>query len=915
MENWLPLIYAAAGMLLGLPVFLLMSRLKYFHKASEARRREVELSLHSTEKQLAEILASINEVLWTSYFPSRGIDYVSPAVEHVYGHPPGAFYDNPRLWFECVHPKDKERVLAFARTVRKKGQAVIHYRIVRPDSAVRWLRYAVHVVQDAPGLERISSVGSDVTEEYLLQESLRRSHRALRAIHDCGRKIAQADDENALLQGICEVVVAAGYMMAWTGLLQDDGESIALTNIAGKNQGYIESIRKPLIDEPQRLSTIESALRTRRPVTARNFAREVHLPWRLAALRHGFHSKVALPLIQDERIFGILNVYAAEETAFDEEELGLLEGLAQSVMVALQSLRNRDQRKSAEAALYLRQRAIEASANAIVITSADPPDYPVEYVNPAFQRMTGYTAQDIIGQSLRILHGEDREQAGLTQIRAILSERREGHATIRNYRKDGTLFWSKVHIAPVKDDTGAVGHFVAAKYDITETKHYQDELESQANHDALTGLANRKLLRERLRRAIASSSSHDGQLWVGFLDLDHFKFVNDSLGHSAGDLLLQQISKRMQHVLRDGDTVARQGGDEFVLILPVRPGDISPANVLQMVMDVIAQPLKIDGHSFHTTCSIGIAIYPQDGEDPETLIKHADIALYHTKETGRNNFQFFTPAMNEKALERLRLETDLRRAIERDEFVLHYQPQISLKTGRIHGMEALIRWQHPELGMIFPDRFIGLAEETGLIVPIGSWVLRNACLQNKAWQDAGLANLRVAVNLSARQFGAKDLAQAIAEILQETGLAPQYLEIELTESLLMADIKRAIDILRDLKRLGLELSLDDFGTGYSSLSYLTRLPIDTLKIDQSFVREISANSNGAAIVAAIIGLAHSLRLQVIAEGVETPAQLSYLRQKGCDQIQGYYFSKPLTAGELEQTLRAGKGHAKGSILS
>lgn len=907
-QTWLPLIAAFTGALLSLLTFFFMRMLNSYRQASEERADAVEHSLQSSEKHLTEVMESIDEVLWTADFPDGKIRYASPAVERVYGRLASDFYANPNLWLACIHPEDRKRVGAFFALSRKQGKASIHCRIVRPDGAVRWMRYMVHFVEgEIPGTGRVNSVGSDVTEEYLLQESLRRSHRALSAIHACEQKIAVAEDEHALLQGICEVVVEAGYRMAWIGMLDTESRSsVTLTNIAGENQNYIDSLKQPLANDLSSLVTVEQALRTHHPAAASNFSQEIHLPWNAAALQCGFHSKATLPLIHGDSIIGILNVYAEEKDAFDAEELGLLEGMAQSVMVALQSLRDRSRRKAAEAALRLRQRAIEASANAIVITNATRPDYPVEYVNPAFERMTGYTSQDIVGQSLRILRSNDHAQPGIAEIRAILSEQREGQATMRNYRKDGTLFWSKVHIAPVRDDAGAISHFVAAKYDITEMKHYQDELEFQANHDVLTGLPNRTLLRERLRHAIASASRSGHPFWVAFLDLDHFKFINDSLGHSAGDLLLQQISTRLQHTLRESDTVARQGGDEFVLILPVQNEGTPNAHILQRIMEVIAQPLKLDSHRFHPTCSIGVAVYPDDGEDPETLIKHADIAMYRAKETGRNNFQFFTAALNEKAMERLHLEADLRKAIERNEFLLHYQPQVCLQSGRIVGMEALIRWQHPELGMVPPDRFIRLAEETGLIVPIGDWVMRTACRQNKAWQDAGLGNLRIAVNLSARQFGELDLVQSITAILAETGLDARHLEIELTESLVMTDVEHTIGILRDLKAMGLHLSIDDFGTGYSSLSYLKRFPIDVLKIDQSFVRDITVDSDGAAIVKSIISLAHNLRLHVIAEGVETAEQLAYLRENHCDQMQGYYFSRPLIADAFEQLLRQGK---------
>lgn len=563
-------------------------------------------------------------------------------------------------------------------------------------------------------------------------------------------------------------------------------------------------------------------------------------------------------------------------------------------------------RKRAEYALQLRERAIEASANSIIIISAVAPHYAIEYVNPAFERITGYSAEEAIGVNLCFLWGKDVDQPGIEEIRATASAEREGHAVLRNYRKDGTLFWSDLYIAPVKDDTGTVSHFIVVQYDITATKRYESELEFQTNRDALTGLANRSLMRDRLGQAVSYAHRYGHPIWILFVDLDRFKFVNDTLGHQAGDILLKAVSTRLQAAVRDTDTVARMGGDEFVLILPERTDAGLSTGIVQRIMESIAQPLTIEGHEFFISGSIGVAVYPADGETPEELIKHADIAMYRAKETGRNNFQFYTPAMNERALERLHIEGDLRNALEREEFTLHYQPQVDLRSGKIVGVEALIRWQHPELGMVPPIRFIGLAEETGLIVPIGAWVIRTACLQNKAWQESGLGYLRMSVNLSARQFAQQDLVDSIAASLREAELAPEYLEIELTESLVMADVDRAIGILRELKALGVQLSIDDFGTGYSSLSYLKRFPIDVLKIDRSFVNDITIDPDDAAIVASIISLAHSLRLDVIAEGVETEEQLTYLREHNCDQIQGYFFSRPVTAEAFSVMLKDGK---------
>jgi diguanylate cyclase (GGDEF)-like protein/PAS domain S-box-containing protein len=560
----------------------------------------------------------------------------------------------------------------------------------------------------------------------------------------------------------------------------------------------------------------------------------------------------------------------------------------------------------ANQALRLSQRAIEASANAIVITSAVAPDYPVEYVNPAFERIAGYSAAEIQGKSLQILSAGEPDQPGLKTIAAARREQREAHVVLRCYRKDGTLFWSEVHIAPVRDEDGKVGHFVVMKYDISANKSYEAELEYRANYDVLTGLANRHRLRTRLQLAIVQAARYAFPVWVVSMDLDRFKVINDSLGHRAGDLVLREIAMRLQSTVRESDTLARLGGDEFVLVLPLESEKKPGMAVLQRLLAAIALPLKVREQDIFPTCSLGLAVYPDNGSDPDALVECADIAMYRAKEAGGDNFQFFNPAMNERVMERLQLEAELRNALEREEFELHYQPQVSLLTGRITGVEALIRWNHPELGRVAPDRFIALAEETGLIVPIGAWVLATACRQNKTWQDAGFDGLRIAVNLSARQFAGQDLMRAIAAALSETGLKPGQLELELTESLVMSDVGQAITTMRELKALGVQLSIDDFGTGYSSLSYLKQFPIDILKIDRTFVRDITNNADDAAVVRAVISMAHSLRLEVVAEGVETLAQLDYLRQHGCDRMQGYLFSRPLPAEELAALLRQGR---------
>ena len=687
------------------------------------------------------------------------------------------------------------------------------------------------------------------------------------------------------------------------------------------------------------------------------------------------------------------------------------------------------ERKSVEERLRTKAAALEAAANSIVITDVTGKIF---WVNSAFTRLTGYSAEEALGQNPRMLNSGKQDRSFYAHLWQTITAGEVWHGEVTNRRKDGSLYEEEMTITPVRAENGDITHFVAIKQDITtrkaiaeallhaeekyrglveeavvgifqatpegriisanpamarmhgyaspaelmskvsnaatelfvnpnqlqeitqqlekdgvahnveveiyrkdgskgwflsnlravrgphgkvvrhegtvqditDRKAAEEQVQFLAYYDALTGLPNRTLLRDRLAQALASARRRREKVALLFLDVDRFKTINDSLGHSAGDLLLKEVAKRLKSWAREQDTVARLGGDEFIVVLTGVTDASGAAIAADRLMKVMSTEFTVQGHLLSTSCSLGISVFPDHGSDAEALIKNADAAMYCAKENGRNNFQFFTQEMNNKAVERLTLESSLRLAIDREELFLVYQPQWDVTTGKITGAEALLRWRHPELGLISPDRFIPIAENSGLIVPIGEWVLRTACAQARQWQDQGLPPLPIAVNVSAVQFRQQSFPELVRKVLGETGLAAECLELELTESLLLSAADATLSMLHKLKRMGVKLSIDDFGTGYSSLSYLNQLPVYKLKIDRSFVRDITVDPDDAAITGTIISMAKNLNLKVIAEGVENEQQMSFLRQHDCDEVQGYYFSRPLEVGDFSAKVRS-----------
>jgi diguanylate cyclase (GGDEF)-like protein/PAS domain S-box-containing protein len=498
--------------------------------------------------------------------------------------------------------------------------------------------------------------------------------------------------------------------------------------------------------------------------------------------------------------------------------------------------------------------------------------------------------------------------------KAVMAARRPFQDFVyQRYDIHGNLRIISVSGRPIFDEQGRFQGYRGTGRDITEKMRAEEQIRHMAHYDSLTGLPNRMLLHDRIGQAIAQAQRNQEVLAIQFIDLDRFKTVNDSLGHAVGDRLLKTVAGRLESCIRGSDTIARIGGDEFVMVLGNLKAPEDARHVSQKVLDALSEPLMIDGHELKITPSIGICAYPHDGEDVETLMRNADTAMYYAKQMGRNNYQFFTQAMNDAAQQRLVIENDLRHAIERDEFILHYQPQLDLNTGAITGFEALVRWLHPQRGTLSPSVFIAAAEETGIIGPLGEWVLREACSEARAWRDAGYPELQVSVNCSAQQFQREGFVETVGLILRESGLPASRLELEITESVIVQRSEEVVARFASLEALGVQISLDDFGTGYSSLSYLKRFAIHQLKIDQSFVRDISSDPDDAAIVSAIIAIAHSLGLKVVAEGVETAEQLAFLRSLGCDGAQGYYFSRPLPADEFTRLLENWKVRGRAAV--
>ena len=747
---------------------------------------------------------------------------------------------------------------------------------------------------------------NDLSEREQAAVALQRLNRELLAISDCNEVLVRADNEQSLLDDICRIICdQAGYRMAWVGYVNDRHVTLHPVAWAGAELGYIEEALAIWAGMDPCYAPPAVAALTGKIAGFENFADapEAEL-WRDLALRRGYRSSISLPLKDKAaHVFAVLSIYASEAEAFTPGERRLLGELADDMAFGILTLRARAEHAEAEQQIQIAATAFEAQEG-IIITDAERK---ILRVNRAFSEITGYPATEVIGRTPNLLSSGHHDVAFYRSMWSRISSKGSWQGEIWNRRKNGDLYPEWLTITAVKNPQGQVTHYVGTLIDITERKEAERQIEHLAFYDLLTGLPNRRLFVDRLQQAMVGSARNLRMGALLFIDLDNFKLVNDTCGHDVGDRLLVEVARRLVACVREGDTLSRLGGDEFVAMLEDLSDNPPEAaaqarSVAGKVLDQLNEPYTIAGRIHHSTPSIGATLFVGNKDSVDELLKQADIAMYQAKAAGRNTLRFFDPEMQANLAARAAIEADLRLATENRQLVLHYQAQID-GNNHIIGAEALLRWQHPERGTVSPAQFIPLAEETGLILPIGQWVLAEACARLANWTtDANKRDLQLAINVSALQFRQADFVAQVQHALVAAQAPAQRLKLELTESLVLDDVEDTIGKMLALKALGVGFAMDDFGTGYSSLSYLTRLPLDQLKIDQSFVRNLPDGATDAVVVQSIITLAKSQGLSVIAEGVETEAQRLFLDQHGCPTYQGYLFSKPVPLDSFEQLL-------------
>ena len=873
-----------AGYLHELPATLEKVR----HQVELMRER---IQLRETTEKLEHVLSTSPVVLYTLRLGESVTPvWVSSNIQRLFG------YANDEVlhadwWTRHLHPDDRAAVLAGVKAVAARGQATLEYRIYDGQGQIRWIRDELRLTQKTRGPHtEASGAWHDITASRLA-EQLRETR--ITVLDGLVHKLPLP----AILLEIATRLEALHPDMRVSILVSDPVSKRLYTGAApGLPDFFVEAVNG-LEPEIGRGSCGTSAF-TGEPVIVEDVrTHEYWAAYTALTERAGLRACWSFPF-KDEAgaVLGTFGIYYAQPRTPAREELDLIGEFARIAGLAVGRAR-------VDTALRQAAAVFESTREGVIMTDLDAH---IVGVNAAYTAITGYAQSEVLGRNPRLLKSGREDQDFYRAMWDSVLETGHWQGEIWSRRKSGELFPQLLSISTVYDSEGLPSNYVGVMTDLSKLKDTEARFEHLAHYDSLTGLPNRLLLQSRLNHALETAERRKRQVAVLYIDLDRFKHINDSLGHPVGDELLEAMSRRLLSRLRDEDTLGRLGGDEFLLILEnlQRPEDA--ASIALDMIDLLQPSFTLpSGHEVYVGASIGISLFPGDATTSTELIQYADVALYQAKETGRNTFSFYTAGLTRAVDERLSLEARLRRALAQNEFVVHYQPQVDLQNGNIIGCEALVRWNDPKLGLIPPAHFISLAEDTGLIVPIGEWVLQQACTQTRTWMDAGLTPVYMSVNLSGRQMRHPDIVSHISAVLKYTRLPADRLKLELTESMLMGQGEETVALLHSLKALGLRLSIDDFGTGYSSLAYLKRFPIDELKIDRGFVRDIPHDGSDMEIASAIIGLARSLRLSVVAEGVETEAQREFLMQQGCHAFQGYLFSRALPADEFTLLLTSG----------
>jgi diguanylate cyclase (GGDEF)-like protein/PAS domain S-box-containing protein len=845
--------------------------------------------LRETSQRLGYVLAASPVILYTLRLADGNATptWVSGNISRLLG-----YSDEEALqagwWRGHLHPDDREAALSKLATLAASGQVAQDYRFFAGNGQIRWITDELRLTQTTEG-QAGEAIGAwrDITEAKLGEQ-----------IQETRIAVLDGLVANQPLPGILKEIATRLEQihpeMRVSILILEPHDGHLYTGAAPSLPAFYNAAVDGIEPAVGQGSCGSSAALGEPVIVADIRSHPYWAPYVHLADQAGLRASWSIPFKDESgQVLGTFGIYYAQPRTPTRVELDLIGEFARFAGIAVARVR-------ADSTLRQAAAVFENTSEGVVITDLTPR---IMTVNRAYTEITGYEEAEVLGRNPSLLMSGRQDETFYQTLWANVRETGHWQGEIWNRRKNGELYPQLLTISSVYDSEGLPSHYVGVMTDISQLKQSEAQLEHLAHYDPLTDLPNRLLLQSRLEHALERAERHRQQVAVMYLDLDRFKNVNDSLGHPVGDELLAALARRLRERLRDDDTLGRLGGDEFLVVLEnlERPEDA--AGVAHTLIQLLEKPFALpSGHEVYVGASIGISLYPDDGSGVTELIKNADVAMYQAKEQGRNTMCFYTPALTLAANERLVMEARLRRALANGEFVLHYQAQLDARSGALISCEALARWQSPEEGMISPARFIPLAEETGLIVPLGEWVLRTACTQAKAWLDAGFPSLLMAVNMSGRQLQQRDVVQRISTVLQETGLPADHLKLELTESMIMGHGKQAVELLHALKSLGLRLSIDDFGTGYSSLAYLKRFPIDELKIDQSFVHDIPHDLNDMEIAAAIIALARNLNMKVVAEGVETREQLEFLTRQGCHAYQGYLFSRPMPAEEFTRLL-------------